>query len=124
LPDVLITLQATGTGNTLSAPGTTNSSGVYQGTLSSTKAETKVITATAQLGGATTQLNSSAIVTVAPGAPSANQSTVTGEPLTIAVGTATSTITVRVRDSFLNPIPGATVTLSAAPAGIRSPAPA
>ncbi len=117
LPNVLITLQATGTGNTLSAPGMTDNNGVYQGTLSSTKAETKVITATAQLGGVTTALSGSATVTVSPAAPSASQSTVSGNPVSIAVGTATSTITVRVKDAFANPIPGATVTLSATGSG-------
>jgi adhesin/invasin len=123
LPNVLITLQATGTGNTLSAPGMTNSSGVYQGTLSSTKAESKVITASAQLSGVTTQINGSANVTVAPAAPSASQSTLTADPLSIMAGTGSSTITVRVKDAFANDVPGATVTLSATGSGNTLSAP-
>ncbi|HKA60148.1 MAG TPA: Ig-like domain-containing protein, partial [Gemmatimonadales bacterium] len=123
LPNVLITLQATGTGNTLSAPGMTNSSGVYQGALSSTKAEAKVITASAQLSGVTTQISGSANVTVAPAPPSASQSTLTASPLSITAGTGTSTITVRVKDAFANDVPGATVTLSATGTGNTLSAP-
>ncbi|PYP61567.1 MAG: hypothetical protein DMD37_13155, partial [Gemmatimonadetes bacterium] len=55
-----VVLSATGTGNTLTQPGSTNASGVATGTLSSTVAETKTVSAT--ISGA--PINQTATVTV------------------------------------------------------------
>jgi hypothetical protein len=55
-----VALAATGSGNTLSAPGLTDANGVYTGSLSSTAAGDKVVTATA--GG--TAITQTATVTV------------------------------------------------------------
>ena len=123
LPGVVVTLFSTGTGNTLSAPGPTDAAGIYRGTLSSDKAETKVVTATARLGTVTTTLNASGIVTVEPGPVSASQSSLGANPLTIDAGGATSTITVVVHDALLNPIAGASVALSASGSGNTLSAP-
>ena len=109
-----VTLTATGSGNTLTQPaGPTNSSGVATGTLSSTVAGTKAVSATA--GGVT--ITQTAAVTVTPGGVSASQSTVTAAPTSITAGSGTSTITVTARDASGNPVSGATVTLSASGSG-------
>src|SRR5207244_3400425 len=97
------------TGNTLTQPvGTTNASGVATGTLSSTTAETKTISATINAGAIT----QTATAVVNAGAVSAAQSTVTATS-PIAAGTGTSTITVTAKDGFGNPIQGATVVVAA-----------
>jgi protocatechuate 3,4-dioxygenase beta subunit len=107
------------TGNALTQPvGTTNASGVATGTLSSTEAESKTVSATAQVGaGPIVSITQTAGVTVNPAAPSAAQSSVSAAPGTITAsnGSSTSTITVTVRDAFANPIQGASVVLSATP---------
>src|SRR6185437_15109982 len=95
------------TGNTLTQPtGTTDAGGVATGTLSSTVAESKTISATID-GVAIAQ---TATVVVNTGTVSAAQSTVAAtSPIT--AGTGTSTITVTARDASDNPIQGATVVL-------------
>jgi len=99
-------------GNTLTQPvGTTNASGVATGTLGSSVAGTKTVSAT--IGGvAVTQ---TASVSVTAGGVSASQSTVVAAPPSITAGTGSSTITVTARDASGNPIQGATVTLAATP---------
>jgi hypothetical protein len=67
MPGATVTLLATGSGNTLSAPGVTDANGVYSGSLTSTVAEQKVVSASATVGGATTALAGTVTVTVAPG---------------------------------------------------------
>jgi hypothetical protein len=104
-----VVLSATGDGNTLTQPGPTDGNGVATGTLSSTVAEPKTVSATIS-GTAVTQ---TATVTVTAGAVSADQSTVTADPTTISAGNGSSTITVTARDASGNPINGATVVLSA-----------
>jgi hypothetical protein len=102
------------TGNTLTGPtGTTNSSGVATGTLSSTKAESKTVSAT--INGV--PITQTASVTVNPAAVNAGQSTVAAAPGTITAsnGSSASTITVTAKDQFGNPIQGATVVLAANP---------
>src|SRR5205807_1078937 len=86
--------------------------GVVTGTLSSTAAGSKTVSATIN-NVATTQ---TAAVLVNPGAVSAAQSTVTATS-PIAAGTGTSTITATPKDALGNPIPGATVVLSATGTG-------
>ena len=104
-----VVLAATGTGNTLTQPiGTTNASGVATGTLSSTVAEMKTVSATIN----SVAITQTASVSVNPGAVSAAQSTVVAtSPIT--AGSGTSTITVTAKDASGNVIPGATVTLAA-----------
>ena len=109
-----VALAATGSGNTLIQPtSTTNSNGVATGSLSSSVAEVKTISATAN-GVAVTQ---TAAVTVTAGSVSASQSSVTAAPATIAVGGGASTITVTVKDSSGNPVSGATVVLATTGSG-------
>ena len=105
------------TGNTLIQPASvTDVNGQATGTLSSTKAELKTISATARLG-TTTTLTNTVTVLVNVGPPSATQSTVQASPATIGVGGATSTITVTVKDDYGNPVSGASVQLSASGSG-------
>lgn len=63
-----VTLAATGSGNVLTQPGTTDLSGQATGTLTSTVAETKTITASVN---GTVVLTQTATVTVTAGAPAA-----------------------------------------------------
>ena len=93
------------TGNTLTQPaGNTNSSGVATGTLSSTKAEDKIVSATVS-GVAITQ---TATVTVQ--AAAADHLTFTVQPSTTRQGqTMTPGVEVEIRDAFENLVTGATV---------------
>src|SRR5207247_7875460 len=78
-----VQLQATGSGNTLTPPtGPTGGDGTVTGTLRSTVAEAKTISATIN-GVALTQ---TATVTVTSGAVSAAQSTMAAAPPTIEAG--------------------------------------
>jgi probable HAF family extracellular repeat protein len=107
---VRVVLSATGSGNTLTQPASlTDASGVATGTLSSTVAGTKTVSATAD----GTSIVQTAVVTVNPGPVSPSQSTVTAAPVWITSGSETSTITVTVKDAHGNPITGATVVLEA-----------
>ncbi len=109
-----VVLAATGNGNTLTQPaGPTNASGVATGTLSSTVAEAKTVSAT--VAGIT--LAQTAAVTVTVGTVSATQSTVTVAPASISAGGAPATITVTAKDGFGNPISGATAVLAATGSG-------
>jgi len=109
-----VVLAATGTGNTLTQPvGTTDASGVATGTLSSTFAESKTVSATIN----DTRIVQTASVTVNAGTVSADQSTVDAAPTSISVGSEASTITVTAKDEFGNLIAGATVVLAATGTG-------
>ncbi|HJS44305.1 MAG TPA: Ig-like domain-containing protein, partial [Gemmatimonadales bacterium] len=108
-----IVLAASGSGNTVTQPGLTNASGVATGTLSSTVAEDKTISATINAVG----INQTATVTVTPGSVSATQSTVVAAPTSILAGTETSTITVTAKDEFGNLIQNAAVVLFATGSG-------
>jgi hypothetical protein len=111
---IAVTLSATGSGNDLTQPvGTTNGSGVATGTLSSTGAGLKSVTAVA--GGVT--LNQQPVVTVNPGPADAGQSTVAASPTSIVQTTGTSTITVTVKDAYGNPVSGSTVVVEATGSG-------
>src|SRR5207248_224311 len=91
---------------------TTNASGVATGTLSSTLAESKTISATINGVGIT----QTATVVVNAGTVSASQSTMSAtSPIT--AGSGTSTITVTARDASGNPVQGATVVLAATGGG-------
>lgn len=108
-----VVLSATGSGNTINQPGTTNASGVATGTLSSTDAGPKTVSAI--VGGVS--ITQKPVVTVGAGPPSAGQSTVNASPTSIMVGSGTSTITVTVKDAFDNPVSGANVSLAATGGG-------
>jgi Bacterial Ig-like domain (group 1)/Invasin, domain 3 len=111
---VAVTLSATGTGNTITQPATaTDVNGVTTGSVSSTVAEPKTVTAVA--GGVT--LNQQPMVTVTPGPADAGQSSVSASPTSITAGTGSSTITVTVKDLYGNPVSGATVILAATGTG-------
>ena len=104
-----VVLSATGTGNTLTQPaGPTDVNGHATGTLASTTAGSKTVSA--KING--TAITQTATVTVTPGPVSAGKSTVTAAPTSIATGGATSTITVTAIDASGNPISGATVVLA------------
>jgi hypothetical protein len=102
-----VSLASSGTANTLTpASGTTNASGVFTATLSSTRAEQKTITATLS----SVQLQTT--VTFTPGALSSTTSTLVASPSSVAAG-GSSTLTVTAKDAFGNAIAGQAVTLGA-----------
>ncbi len=109
-----VELSATGSGNTLTQPSApTDVNGEATGTLSSTVAGTKTVSATVNGVGITR----TASVTVTVGPVSAAQSTVSANPTSISTDGETSTITVTARDANGNPIQGATVVLAATGTG-------
>src|SRR3989442_1770836 len=109
-----VVLAATGSGNTLTQPsGTTNTSGVATGTLSSSVAEAKTVSATIN-GTAVTQ---TAAVTVSAAPVSAAQSTVAATPTSLTAGSGSATVTVTVKDANGAPMSGATVVLAATGSG-------
>jgi hypothetical protein len=102
-----VSLAATGTANTFTpASGTTDASGVFTATLSSTKAEQKTVTATMS------SLQLQKAVTFTPGALSQADSTLVASPSSLAAG-GTSTLTLTAKDAFGNPIAGRSVSLTA-----------
>ena len=109
-----VVLSVSGSGNTISQPpGPANGSGIAVGSFSSTAAGNKTVTATAN--GVT--ITQKPVVTVSAGSVSASVSTVSAAPSSIVAGTATSTITVTVRDGFGNPVSGSAVVLAATGSG-------
>jgi Big-like domain-containing protein/invasin-like protein len=114
LAGAAVALAATGSGNTLTQPlALTNTSGVTTGTLVSSVAEQKVVTASANGVGIT----KTATVTVTASAVSASLSTVVAAPASIAAGTGSATVTVTVKNGSGSPVTGATVVLSATGTG-------
>jgi hypothetical protein len=97
-----VVLSASGSGNTLTQPsGTTNSSGVATGTLSSTLAEAKTVSATISGVGIT----QTAAITVNPGAAAALAFTT--QPTSAAAGATLSPApVVELRDQFGNHVNG------------------
>src|SRR5207237_838446 len=112
---VTVTLGATGTGNALAQPaGPTGPNGQVTGTLGSTKAETKTISAT--LNGVT-QVGATASVSVTPAA-AASIAVSTGDGQTATVGTAVLVPPAVIgRDAVGNPVAGGAVTLAACTRG-------
>lgn len=100
------TYSATGTNNTQTACGTTNASGVTTCTLASTTAETKTLSITAPIS------KTGGTVVFEAGTPIAANSTITGTGPVVADNTATSTVTVTLRDASNNPVAGLTPTFS------------
>jgi hypothetical protein len=92
-----VTLSATGTANTLTPSGTTDANGQITGTLSSTAAETKTITA--MVG--TTTINQTASVTVDPA--TASKLVFTVQPNNVLLsGPITPPVVVTAQDQFGN----------------------
>ena len=114
----VVTASATGSNNVLgSSSGTSNANGVFTTTFSSTKAEAKSISATADGGSGTVPLSQTAAVTVVAAAP-ASIVVNGGNGQTARIGTAVATApSVLVRDAFLNAVPNVTVTFSVTAGG-------
>lgn len=103
-----VVLSATGTGNTLTqAAGPTDASGVATGTLASTNAGIRKVSA--RING--TSITDTAAITVTSGPVSPGVTTVQAAPNAI-VPMGSATITVTAKDAFGNPVSGATVVLS------------
>ncbi|MBM4379289.1 MAG: Ig-like domain-containing protein, partial [Deltaproteobacteria bacterium] len=103
---VPVSLAATGSSNVFSAPsGTTNAAGQYTSALTSTRAESKTVTAT--FGG----LQTSAGVIFTPGPVLDATSSLAVNPSALAAGESAA-VTATLRDAFGNPVAGRTVTLS------------
>ncbi|MFN7131458.1 MAG: Ig-like domain-containing protein, partial [Myxococcales bacterium] len=109
LPNVTVNLSSTGTANAFTpASGTTNGSGVFTATLSSTRAEAKTVTASGSGYSVSTG------VTFTAGNPVAANSTLTATPRNVASdGVSTTTLAVVLRDQFNNPVSGQSVSFSA-----------
>ncbi|HZN37448.1 MAG TPA: Ig-like domain-containing protein, partial [Planctomycetota bacterium] len=112
-----VQLSSTGSNNTIVQPGVTNATGVTTGTIASTTAETKTITATVNPGASQVVLAQQPTVQFVadPSTISAVLSTATAAPTlgVLANGLTTSTITVTVRDVNGNPVAGQVVDLAA-----------
>ncbi len=104
----VVTLSASGTGNALSpVSGTTDATGLFTASLTSTVAEAKTVTAS--LG----SVSVSGSVTFVAGPPSVSTSTFGATPgSVVGNGVATTTLTVTLRDAQGNLAPGQPVTLS------------
>jgi Invasin, domain 3/Bacterial Ig-like domain (group 1)/Calcineurin-like phosphoesterase len=109
-----VTLASTGSGNTLTpSSGTTNGSGVFTSTFTSTAAEGKTISA--NING--TAITQTASVTVNPASSvSASLSAVGASPTSFTAG-GNSTITITVKNGSGNPLSGIAVTLTATGSG-------
>ena len=116
VPGTTVTVLATGQGNTLVQPaGPTDASGVATGTLSSTGAGAKTVSAT--VNGVTVAQQPS--VTVVSGTVLATQSTLVASPTDVEAsnGGSVSTLRVTAKDAFGNPVSSVTVALSATGSG-------
>jgi len=113
---VNVVLDASGSGNAFTQPvDPTDANGTATGSLSSTGAGVKTVTATAN----GIPLAEQPTVTVGAGPVSATTSTVSGAPTSIQAsdGGFSSTITVTARDAFSNPVDRAAVVLFATGTG-------
>src|SRR6266540_4363695 len=108
VPDITVTFAATGTDNTLSGAATTSTNGVATGTLSSTKAEAKTVTAKA----GALALSAQPVVTFEPGAADASGSTLAASPTSAPDDGTSISLTATVGDRYGNPVEGATVTFA------------
>jgi adhesin/invasin len=105
------TFTTTGTGNTQTACGVTNASGVATCTVRSTKAEVKTLAI------ATPVVKTGGTVTFNPGPASNTTTTIVGTGPVTANGVATSFITITILDAFSNPISGTTPIFNATNTG-------
>jgi hypothetical protein len=108
IPGAAVVLSSTGSNNTFVQPGNTNASGVATGTLSSTTAETKTVSATAEAGGGPiVAITQSADVTVDPAA--ADHLVFTVQPSNTQFDQPiTPAVEVEIRDAFDNLVTDAT----------------
>ncbi|HXI63985.1 MAG TPA: Ig-like domain repeat protein [Gemmatimonadales bacterium] len=113
LAGATVVLTATGSTNTLTQPGPTNGSGVATGTLSSTVAEPKTVSAMIN----SVAVTQTATVTVTPG-PAALLTKQAGDGQTALAGsTLPIDPAVRVTDQFGNPVSSVAVTFAVASGG-------
>jgi hypothetical protein len=116
-----VALASTGTQQVISQPAPTNASGTTTGTIASTHAETKTITATIEPGPSqVVVVQQPTVLFIADASTiSALLSTASAVPNSgiAADGVTQSTITVQVVDAFGNPVPGQTVALAATGTG-------
>jgi hypothetical protein len=124
LANQTVQMSATGTLNTFNpASGTTNASGVFTSSLTSTDPGTKTLTATINPAGTPIVLTAMPMVTFDPvplGAPDPNLSTFTATPIggILNNGTDISTLTLTVRDANSALLVGTSVSLSATGGGV------
>lgn len=109
IPGQTPTFSATDSGatNSYSACSMTDAGGVATCTMTSTRAEVKTLSI------ATPVVKAGGSVTYQAGAPVAANSNITGTTPTVADGLSVSTISIVLRDLFLNPVPGVTPTFTA-----------
>lgn len=105
------TFSASGTNNTTTACGATNASGISTCTLASTTAETKTLSITAPIS------KTGGTVVFEAGTPIAANSSITGTGPVVADDTATSTVTITLRDASNNPVAGLTPTFTTSGTG-------
>jgi Big-like domain-containing protein len=117
IANAAVTMTGSGTNNVFSpASGTANASGVFTSTFSSTKAELKTISATANGGSGSVPISQSAAVTV--GAASPASVTVTNAGFSTRVGAAVAPLpTYTVRDAFSNLVPNFAVSYTSSNSG-------
>jgi hypothetical protein len=109
VPGIVPTFDATNTGqgNTYEACSMSDAGGVSICALSSTKAEIKTLRITSPV------IKSDGSVTFVAGPPVASNSSISGTGPVIADGSASSTITITLKDAFQNPVSGTIPTFSA-----------
>lgn len=113
LPDRTVTLAVSGMANTIVQPAPTDAAGRTTGTIASTLAEAKTVTATVAGVVELTQQPVLQFIGDA-GDLDADGSTLVATPATVvADGVAVAAVTVTVRDRRGNPVPGQTVALAA-----------
>ncbi len=112
LPGKTVMLAKSGGSSVISAAsGPSNSSGVVTFTVTNTVAEATTYTATDTTDSVV--IPATAVVTFTAGTPTAGQSTVSASAASvIANGSASSTVTVTLKDAKGNPVAGKTVTLA------------
>jgi adhesin/invasin len=123
ISNVPVQINVSGSGNTVTQPGSTNASGVATGSFTSTEAGTKTVSASA--GGVAIQQTATVTVTAAPPppppppppTPDPSRSTLSADPTSFQAGSGSSTITVTVRDAQGNPMPGVPVQISVSGSG-------
>ena len=117
IANAAVTMTGTGTNNVFNpASGTANASGVFTSTYSSTNAEIKTISATADGGAGNVPISNSATVTV--GAASPASVTVTNSGFSTRVGAAMATLpTYTVRDVFNNLVTNGAVSYTSSNSG-------
>ena len=114
IPGATVSASSTGTGNSLSSPANTDSSGQTTFTIASTVAELKTITVVVN----GTTITNHPTVQFVPGAVSAANSTAVASPTTVSSdNVSTSVITVTAKDANNNLISNAVVTASSTGSG-------